>query len=180
MRRLDERRLLERADRATLAVGAKHVDPESLLVQPDPDLGQGVCAGIRRGNESGGGCIRERQPDLQRDHTCSRIIVRHVDRRDDHKLAGSDAHEVDQRHLLGEGSAQRAVIRLVDRASAIVVEDRAARRIDVVVIRRRLTRRVRCGQQRQRGRTGESPWAIDPVLERAKAPTLAGEGEALE
>ena len=36
------------------------------------------------------------------------------------------------------------------------------------------------GQQRQRGRSGESPRTIDPVLERAEAPALAGEGEALE
>jgi len=39
-------------------------------------------------------------------------------------------------------------------------------------------RRVR--QQRQRRRPAESARAIDPVLERAEAPALAGEGEALE
>ena len=61
-----------------------------------------------------------------------------------------------------------------------MVEDGAARRIDVIVVGRRLAGRVSRRQQRQRSRPAESARAVDPVLERAEAPALASEGEAFE
>ena len=175
--RLNELSLLERTDRAALAVGAEDVDAEPLLVKPNPDVAHRVCPDVGRRDESCRRRVRDRQSDLERDRAGRRIVTRDVHGRDDNELAGRDPHEVDQRHLLGERSAERAVVGLVDRSCSVVVEDRAARWIDVVVIRRRLPWRVSRGKQRERGRASETPRAVDPVLQRAEAPALAGEPE---
>ena len=51
VRRLYERALAQRADRAAVAVGAHDVELEALLMEPDPRLARRVRAHVRAGNE---------------------------------------------------------------------------------------------------------------------------------
>jgi hypothetical protein len=50
--------------------------------------------------------------------------VRHEHRRHHDVLAGGDAVQIDERYLIGVCRSQRSVVGLVDRARAVVVEDR--------------------------------------------------------
>lgn len=109
-------------------------------------------------------CLR-RQPDLERDHAGRQIVARYIHGRHENDLARGNSHEIDQRQLIGERGPERAVVGLVDRPRAVVVEDRAACRSMSSSVRRRLPGRMCRGQKRQRRRPDESPRAIDPILQ---------------
>ena len=173
---LDEFALAQRTDRAAVPVGAQHVLAEALLMEPDPHLAEGIRSSIGRGDRSAGLGVHKWYADLQDHPTLLRQVPGDEDRGNDHVLARRDAVEVDERALELMGGAQRAVVRLVGSAGAVVVDDRAVGLEDVVV-GPRLPRFRRSRDQRERGGPGHLAWTMDAALKRAEADLLAPEHE---
>jgi hypothetical protein len=115
VRRLDEGVLAKRADRASMSIRTQDVDAEPLLVQPNPDLEQPLAPDLRCRDRSLRAHVGGWQADLQQDCSACGVVVRHEHRCHDDVLAGRDAMQIDERHLIRVRRPQRSVVGLVDR-----------------------------------------------------------------
>ena len=132
VRRLDERPLAQRADRATVPVGAHDVELEALLVQADSGLVRGVSPDVRPGDQAARLHVLDGQPGLEHDGAGRWIVGRDEHRRDDEYCPGASAAEVDEWRPHARRGAQRAVVGLVDRTRAIGVREEGAGLIEGV------------------------------------------------
>jgi hypothetical protein len=87
--------------------------------------------------------------------------------------------EVDERCSKFVRRLQCSVVRLVDTARAVVVEDRAALGVHLILIWGRPARPWRRGHERQGGRAAQLPGTMDPTLKRSEADSVAAELEPL-
>jgi hypothetical protein len=105
-------------------------------------------------------------------HLRLRIVRAHEAREDRLVPARPRPDEVDERHLELVRRPQRAVVRLVDVAGAVCVEEAV---LDGLVV----VRRVRRGLNGERSRTSLDRRPIDPLLAVEERNALPTEGEAV-
>lgn len=129
---LNEGALAQRADRAATAISAHDVELEALLVQPVARFDGRVRADVRTRDEADRLHVLDGQAGFQHDHPRTRVVRRDEHRRDHEVLTRRQRPEVDDRRLQCEGSAQCAVVRLVDRSVPVGVAETRARVVEGV------------------------------------------------
>lgn len=131
--RLNEVALTQRADCAAMGIRPQNVLSEPVLMQPDPYFPERVLTGVGGGNRPPGLCVGQSDTHLEDDHPLPRVILRHEHWRDDHVLTRGYPDEVDERALGKVRGAQSAIVRLVDGARSVVVNDGTIGLEDIVV-----------------------------------------------